>query len=155
MPLEVRVSIPKDRIWNKKNSNRVILPGIQGNLTILTDHARLVTLLDVGLIINEYGGGKEGIQNENGKDFIMEFLILHSGFAIVNNNNVDIFGYNSERISSDLKISKAKEILNTFSDELENIKTSAKTEIEIDQAVFKVKVAKAHLKAIEYEYIKI
>jgi F-type H+-transporting ATPase subunit epsilon len=140
MNLQVKVLTPEKLIWNT-TSDEVILPAAGGNLAVLKDHVSIYALLDAGLI---------RIKIEDG----WKPLILFGGFAVIEDNSVIIFGNGAEDIDPNLSKSTAEERLTSVSEEFENIKINAKTNIniskkQIDEAELSVKLAKARLAAIE------
>jgi F-type H+-transporting ATPase subunit epsilon len=140
MNLQVKILTPEKLIWNT-TSDEVILPAKRGNLAILKDHVSMYTLLDAGLVRIKI--------EDNWKP-----LILVGGFAVIEDNSVIIFGNGAEDIDPNLSKSTAEERLTSVSEEFENIKINAKTNIniskkQIDEAELSVKLAKARLAAIE------
>ena len=83
MTLTVRVISPDKTIWDSE-AEEVILPSTTGQLGILTNHAPLLTALDVGVM-----------RVRPGKDWIP--IALMGGFAEVENNEVTILVNGAER----------------------------------------------------------
>ncbi len=83
MTLTVRVISPDKTIWDSE-AEEVILPSTTGQLGILTNHAPLLTALDVGVM-----------RVRPGKDWVP--IALMGGFAEVENNEVTILVNGAER----------------------------------------------------------
>ena len=74
MSLNVRVITPDKVVWDA-SAEELILPSSTGQLGILTDHAPLLTALDIGVM-----------RIRPGKDW--QSIALMGGFAEVENNEV-------------------------------------------------------------------
>ena len=75
--LHVSLVTPNGRIYNEP-ARGVILPGKEGQLTILTDHTPLLTTLGSGDLVVR----RKGMADKR--------FITHGGFAEVSNNEVTI-----------------------------------------------------------------
>eukprot|EP00322_Chrysochromulina_rotalis_P027039 CAMPEP_0115849702 /NCGR_PEP_ID=MMETSP0287-20121206/11587_1 /TAXON_ID=412157 /ORGANISM="Chrysochromulina rotalis, Strain UIO044" /LENGTH=586 /DNA_ID=CAMNT_0003303681 /DNA_START=179 /DNA_END=1937 /DNA_ORIENTATION=+ len=90
MSLNVRVITPDKVVWDA-DAEELILPSSTGQLGILTDHAPLLTALDIGVM-----------RLKAGTDWTS--IVLMEGFAEVENNKVTILCNGAEEASSiDLK----------------------------------------------------
>ena len=99
MSLNVRVITPDKIVWDA-DTEEIILPSSTGQLGILTDHAPLLTALDIGVMRLKSDAGWTSI-------------VLMEGFAEVDENKVTILCNGAEEGSSiDLK---------TAQDELEKV----------------------------------
>jgi len=134
MSLQVKVITPEKVIWSE-TSDQIVLPAVTGDLGILKDHAPLVTVLDAGVI-----------RKRNSDKWIP--LVIFGGFAEVENNQITILGNGAEEISTVLTKQEAQEMLDTTSENLENLKESANTTDELSAAVLEVQIAKARLAAL-------
>jgi len=76
MSLNVRVITPDKVVWDA-SADEIILPSSTGQLGILTDHAPLLTALDIGVM-----------RLKNGSDWTS--IVLMEGFAEVEGNKVTI-----------------------------------------------------------------
>jgi F-type H+-transporting ATPase subunit epsilon len=76
MSLNVRVITPDKVVWDA-NADEIILPSSTGQLGILTDHAPLLTALDIGVMRLKTEGNWTSI-------------VLMEGFAEVEDNKVTI-----------------------------------------------------------------
>jgi len=93
MSLNVRVITPDKVVWDA-NAEELILPSSTGQIGILTDHAPLLTALDIGVM---------RVKAETG----WTSLVLMEGFAEVENNKVTILCNGAEEGGSiDLKIAQ-------------------------------------------------
>ena len=129
MSLNVRVITPDKVVWDAM-ADELILPSSTGQIGILTDHAPLLTALDIGVMRLKSDAGWTSI-------------VLMEGFAEVDENKVTILCNGAEEGSSiDLK---------TAQDELEKVTllvdeaTSKKEKIE---ATIELRKAKARLQAV-------
>ncbi|NEO82770.1 MAG: F0F1 ATP synthase subunit epsilon [Spirulina sp. SIO3F2] len=93
MTLEVRVIAPDKTVWNGP-AQEVILPSTTGQLGILTDHAPLLSALDVGVM---------RVRAE--KDW--SAIALMGGFAEVEDNTVTIL-VNGAETAENIDRDKAK-----------------------------------------------
>ena len=85
MTLTVRVIAPDKTIWDSP-AEEVILPSTTGQLGILSDHAPLLTALDIGVM---------RVRAEKNKNWVA--IALLGGFAEVENNEVTILVNGAER----------------------------------------------------------
>jgi len=86
MSLNVRVITPDRVVWDA-NVEELILPSSTGQLGILTDHAPLLTALDIGVMRLKADAGWTSI-------------VLMEGFAEVEENKVTILCNGAEEASS-------------------------------------------------------
>lgn len=129
MSLNVRVITPDKVVWDAM-AEEVILPSSTGQLGILTDHAPLLTALDIGVMRLKINGKWESI-------------VLMEGFAEVENNKVTILSNGAEEASAiDLAAAQAElEKMSLLVDE-------AETKKEKIEAAIKLRKAKARLQAV-------
>ena len=129
MSLNVRVITPDKIVWDA-DTEEIILPSSTGQLGILTDHAPLLTALDIGVMRLKSDAGWTSI-------------VLMEGFAEVEENKVTILCNGAEEGSSiDLK---------TAQDELEKVTLlvdEATTKKEKIEATIELRKAKARLQAV-------
>ena len=76
MSLNVRVITPDKIVWDA-DAEEIILPSSTGQLGILSDHAPLLTALDIGVM---------RLKTDN----VWTSIVLLEGFAEVENNKVTI-----------------------------------------------------------------
>jgi F-type H+-transporting ATPase subunit epsilon len=129
MSLNVRVITPDRVVWDA-GAEELILPSSTGQLGILTDHAPLLTALDIGVMRLKTEGNWISI-------------VLLEGFAEVENNKVTILCNGAEEGSTiDLTSAQAElEKVTLLVDEA----TTKKEKIE---ATIQLRKAKARLQAI-------
>ena len=129
MSLNVRVITPDKVVWDA-DSEELILPSSTGQLGILTDHAPLLTALDIGVM---------RVKSESG----WTSMVLMEGFAEVESNKVTILCNGAEEAGSiDLQTAQAElEKVTLLVDEA----TTKKEKIE---ATIELRKAKARLQAV-------
>nr|YP_010338740.1 ATP synthase CF1 epsilon subunit [Glaucosphaera vacuolata]UNJ18690.1 ATP synthase CF1 epsilon subunit [Glaucosphaera vacuolata] len=125
----MRVIAPDRIVWDG-SAEEIILPSSTGQLGILTNHAPLLTALDIGVM---------RVKIE--KEWIP--IVLMAGFAAVENNNVKILVNGAEEVK-DIDATKVQILLDEALANLEKA-TSTKEKIEATQNVRK---ARARLQAI-------
>jgi F-type H+-transporting ATPase subunit epsilon len=86
MSLNVRVITPDKVIWDA-DTEELILPSSTGQLGILTDHAPLLTALDIGVM-----------RLKTGADWTS--IVLMEGFAEIEDNKVTVLCNGAEEASS-------------------------------------------------------
>jgi F-type H+-transporting ATPase subunit epsilon len=129
MSLNVRVITPDRVVWDA-NVEELILPSSTGQLGILTDHAPLLTALDIGVMRLKADAGWTSI-------------VLMEGFAEVEENKVTILCNGAEEASS-IDVKSAQ-------DELERVSVlvdEATTKKEKIEATIQLRKAKARLQAV-------
>ena len=129
MSLNVRVITPDKVVWDA-TVEELILPSSTGKIGILTDHAPLLTALDIGVM---------SLKSEAG----WTSIVLMEGFAEVEDNKVTILCNGAQEGSSiDLK---------TAQEELEKVTLlvdEATTKKEKIEATIELRKAKARLQAV-------
>ena len=129
MSLNVRVITPDKVVWDAV-VEELILPSSTGQIGILTDHAPLLTALDIGVMRLKADTGWTSI-------------VVMEGFAEVEDNKVTILCNGAEEGSSiDLK---------TAQEELEKVTLlvdEATTKKERIEATIELRKAKARLQAV-------
>jgi len=129
MSLNVRVITPDKVVWDA-NAEELILPSSTGQLGILTDHAPLLTALDIGVMKLK-------------ADDKWTSIVLMEGFAEVENNKVTILSNGAEEGSTiDLR---------TAQSDLEKVTLlvdQATTKKEKIEATLELRKAKARVQAV-------
>jgi F-type H+-transporting ATPase subunit epsilon len=129
MSLNVRVITPDKVVWDAM-AEELILPSSTGQIGILTDHAPLLTALDIGVM---------RLKSDTG----WTSIVLMEGFAEVEENKVTILCNGAEEGTLiDLK---------TAQDELEKLTLlvdEATTKKEKIEATIELRKAKARLQAV-------
>lgn len=106
----------------------ILVPGIEGELGILSSHAPIITELDPGEVL---------IRNEQEE----LSLVLSGGFVEVFNDKVTILADAAER-TNEINIEKAKEAIQ----KAEKIVDSKGSDIDIQKALFVIRASKAQLR---------
>jgi len=96
MSLNVRVITPDKVVWDAA-AEEIILPSSTGQLGILTDHAPLLTALDIGVMRLKNDGNWTSI-------------VLMEGFAEVEGNKVTILCNGAEEASAINKTAAQEEL---------------------------------------------
>ena len=129
MSLNVRVITPDKVVWDAM-VEELILPSSTGQIGVLTDHAPLLTALDIGVMRLKSDAGWTSI-------------VLMEGFAEVEDNKVTILCNGAEEASSI--------DLTTAQTELEKVTLlvdEATTKKEKIEATIELRKAKARLQAV-------
>ena len=129
MSLNVRVITPDKVVWDA-TVEELILPSSTGQLGILTDHAPLLTALDIGVM---------RLKSEAG----WTSIVLMEGFAEVEDNKVTILCNGAEEVSS-IELKTAQEEL----EKVTLLVDEATTKKEKIEATIELRKAKARLQAV-------
>ena len=129
MSLNVRVITPDKVIWDA-DADEIILPSSTGQLGILTDHAPLLTALDIGVMRLKSEGNWTSI-------------VLMEGFAEVEENKVTILCNDAEEGSA-IDLATAQANLERVTQLVEEA-TTKKEKIE---ATLELRKSKARLQAL-------
>ena len=129
MSLNVRVITPDKVVWDA-SADELILPSSTGQLGILTDHAPLLTALDIGVMRLKVDGNWTSI-------------VIMEGFAEVEDNKITILSNGAEEGSTiDPTVAQS---------ELEKVTLlvdQASTKKEKIEATLELRKAKARLQAV-------
>ena len=129
MSLNVRVITPDQTVWDAP-ADEVILPSSTGQVGILSDHAPLLTALDIGVMRLKTDGNWASI-------------VLMEGFAEVDDNKVTILcngaeeGSTIDRSSAQSELEKVTLLVDQASKKKEKI-----------EATIELRKAKARLQAV-------
>jgi len=129
MSLNVRVITPDKVVWDA-DTEELILPSSTGQLGILTDHAPLLTALDIGVM---------RLKTENS----WTSIVLMEGFAEVENNTVTILSNGAEE-GSTIDATEAQANL----EKVTLLVDQATTKKEKIEATLELRKAKARLQAV-------
>ena len=129
MSLNVRVITPDRIVWDA-NAEELILPSSTGQLGILTDHAPLLTALDIGVMRLKSDAGWVSI-------------VLMEGFAEVEDHKVTILCNGAEE-GSTIELKTAQEEL----EKVTLLVDEATTKKEKIEATIELRKAKARLQAV-------
>lgn len=129
MSIDIRVIAPDGTTWDT-NAEEIILPSSTGQLGILSNHAPLLTAIDIGVM-----------RVRIGKNWTP--VILMGGFAEIEDNKLTIV-VNGIEETSDLDLDQAKTNLEAAIEKL-NLAESNKEKLELSQNVRK---ARARVQAL-------
>ena len=125
--LDVEIVTAEKTIFSGQAS-LILVPGIEGELGILSSHAPIITELYPGEVL---------IRNEQEE----LSLVLSGGFVEVFNDKVNILADAAER-TNEINIEKAKEAIQ----KAEKIVDSKGSDIDIQKALFVIRASKAQLR---------
>lgn len=134
MTLTVRVIAPDKTVWDSE-AKEVVLPSATGQLGILTDHAPLLTSLDIGVM---------RVRLEKEKEW--QTIALMGGFAEVEDNEVKIL-VNGAELGSDINAEEARTQYQQAQADFEKA-TQADNARKRNKAVQALKKATARLQAV-------
>jgi F-type H+-transporting ATPase subunit epsilon len=129
MSLNVRVITP-DKVFWEGTTEELILPSSTGQLGILTDHAALLTALDIGVLKIK-------------KDNDWESIVTFEGFAEVEDNKVTILCNGAENTTT-INVSQVQADLEKLSLAVDE----ATTKKEKIQTTLELRKVKARLQAV-------
>ena len=129
MSLNVRVITPDKVVWDA-GAEELILPSSTGQLGILTDHAPLLTALDIGVMRLKTAGNWTSI-------------VLMEGFAEVEDNKVTILSNGAEEGSTIDSTAAQAEL-----EKVTLLVDQAETKKEKIEATLELRKAKARLQAV-------
>ena len=129
MSLNVRVITPDKVVWDAE-ANELILPSSTGQIGVLTDHAPLLTALDIGVM---------RLKSDQG----WTSIVIMEGFAEVEENKVTILCNGAEEGSS-INLKTAQEEL----EKVTLLVDEATTKKEKIEATIELRKAKARLQAV-------
>ena len=129
MSLNVRVITP-DKVVYDADSEELILPSSTGKLGILTDHAPLLTALDIGVM-----------RLKTGTEWTS--IVLMEGFAEVENNKVTVLCNGAEEAST-IDAAKAQSNL----EKMTSLVEEATTKKEKIEATIELRKCKARIQAL-------
>ena len=129
MSLNVRVITPDKVVWDAM-AEELILPSSTGQVGILTDHAPLLTALDIGVMRLESDAGWTSI-------------VLMEGFAEVESNKVTILCNGAEEASGINKAASQEDL-----ERVTLLVDQAETKKEKIEATIELRKSKARLQAL-------
>ena len=129
MSLNVRVITPDKVVWDAM-AEELILPSSTGQIGILTDHAPLLTALDIGVM---------RLKSDTG----WTSIVLMEGFAEVEDNKITILSNGAEEGSTIDRNSAQTEL-----EKVTLLVDQATTKKEKIEATLELRKAKARLQAV-------
>ncbi|MBF0278246.1 MAG: F0F1 ATP synthase subunit epsilon [SAR324 cluster bacterium] len=138
MSLKLEIVTPQKKIIEEEAIDFVTLPGIEGELGILSEHVPLMTTLDTGVLIYQKGAQRHA-------------TAIHWGYAQIENNRVTILAEMAENAEDidltrlEIAEKKAKEALSgQFGEDDTEIQRHRKYEAKLSRAL--VRQAAARMK---------
>ena len=131
MVMNIEVIIPNRVISNVK-ADEIILPGLTGQIGVLSGHASLITALDTGLLRIKF-------------DQKWTPIILCGGLAEIKSDKITVLANDVEELLS-VELSEATQKLENVALSVENAKTSKD---RLDASI-ELKKAMARLEAVNY-----
>ncbi len=129
MKLQVEIITP-EKIVYQKEADKLVVPTVNGQITILPSHVPLVTQVTQG----------ELVISENGKDFLFG---VTGGFLEVSNNKVSLladYAVESDSVN-ETKAREAKERAEKLMKEKLSVRDMAQAEIQLRRSILELKVA--------------
>ena len=131
MVMNIEVIIPNRVISNLK-ADEIVLPGLTGQIGVLSGHASLITALDTGLLRIKF-------------DQKWTPIILCGGLAEIKSDKITVLANDVEELAS-IELSEATQKLEDIALLIENAQTSKE---RLDASV-ELKKAMARLEAVNY-----
>jgi F-type H+-transporting ATPase subunit epsilon len=131
MPLKLRIITPERVVFDEENIDSVTLPGVLGEMTILPQHAPIMTELRPGPVLFRRAG--EEID-----------LALSGGFMEVRDDTVIVLADTAER-SDEIDLSRAEEARRKAQEEL----TDRQGTVDIARAMAALERAQARLRVVD------
>ena len=131
MPLKLRIITPERVVFDEENIDSVTLPGVMGEMTILPQHAPVMTELRPGPVLFRRGGEEVD-------------LALSGGFLEVRNDNVVVLADTAER-SDEIDQSRAEEARRRAQEEI----AQRQGTIDIARAMAALERAQARLRVVD------
>jgi F-type H+-transporting ATPase subunit epsilon len=131
MPLTLQIITPERVVFEEENVDSLTVPGAEGELTILPEHAALMTALRPGPVVMRRGG--EEID-----------LALSGGFMDVRNDKVIVLADTAER-SDEIDAARADEARQRA----QELIASHGTDVDFARALAALERAQARLRVTE------
>jgi F-type H+-transporting ATPase subunit epsilon len=131
MPLTLQIITPERIVFEEENVESLTVPGAEGELTILPEHAALMTALRPGPVVMRRGG--EEID-----------LALSGGFMEVRDDKVIVLADTAER-SDEIDAARAEEARERAREELANRDST----VDFARALAALERAQARLRVTE------
>lgn len=109
MTVKIIVITPERVVWNTV-AEKVVLPGLEGQVGILANHAPLITALDIGVVKLTASDTKKA-------------LIVFGGFAEIEDNEITVLVNDVEEIFN-IDLPAAREALNLSMAKIDQIENS-------------------------------
>lgn len=106
MAIQVEIVTPRRQLFGGE-VEMITLPGVEGEMGVLHNHAPLLTLLDIGAIVLHHTDGRE------------EFIAVSGGVVEVRPNKVVILARSAER-ADEIDIERAEAALGRARESVQN-----------------------------------
>lgn len=129
MPIEVEIVTPRRQLFGG-TVEMVTLPGVDGQMGVLRNHAPLLTILDIGEITLHHTDGRQ------------EFIAVTGGAVEVRPNKVIILARSAER-AEEIDIRRAQDALQRAQESIRNRPAEERKPIEaaLRRSQLRLKVA--------------
>ena len=131
MPLKLRIITPERIVFDEENIDSVTLPGVMGEMTILPQHAPIMTELRPGPVLFRRAGEEVD-------------LALSGGFMEVRDDTVIVLADTAER-SDEIDLARAEEARRKAQEEL----TDRQGTVDIARAMAALERAQARLRVVD------
>jgi F-type H+-transporting ATPase subunit epsilon len=131
MPLKLRIITPERVVFDEENIDSVTLPGVMGEMTILPQHAPIMTELRPGPVLFRRAGEEVD-------------LALSGGFMEVRDDTVIVLADTAER-SDEIDLARAEEARRKAQEELSDRQGT----IDIARAMAALERAQARLRVVD------
>jgi F-type H+-transporting ATPase subunit epsilon len=131
MPLKLRIITPERIVFDEENIDSVTLPGVLGEMTILPQHAPIMTELRPGPVLFRRAGEEVD-------------LALSGGFMEVRDDTVIVLADTAER-SDEIDLARAEEARQKAQEELQERQGS----IDIARAMAALERAQVRLRVVD------
>jgi len=137
--MKLRFVTPEKTIFSERDVKEIVLPTESGEITVLPNHAALVSLISAGIvqIIPASPDGKSGATNER------EYFSVAGGFIEIANNQVAILAENAET-TDEVDPKRAEEAIAQAKKKLAEDKNidHLKLELQLQKNVARLRLAK-------------
>lgn len=133
--LTLSIVTPDRRVVGPVSVQSVTLPGAKGEMTILPGHARLLSTMDIGVLVFERDGGKK------------EFAAVSEGFVEVNTDKVTVLAETLE-LAHEIDVDRARRA-QTLAEE----KLKAKEHFEEGMEAWQKKLQRAMIRLQAAEFL--
>jgi len=131
MPLKLRIITPERIVFDEENIDSVTLPGILGEMTILPQHAPIMTELRAGPVLFRRAGEEVD-------------LALSGGFMEVRDDTVIVLADTAER-SDEIDVARAEEARRKAQEELSDRQGT----VDIARAMAALERAQARVRVVD------
>lgn len=131
MPLTLQIITPERVVFQEDGVESVTLPGIEGELTVLPEHAALMTALQPGPLVFRKGGAEVDVA-------------LSGGFLEVRDDKVIVLADTAER-ADELDIARAEAARQRAASRIQ----ARESEIDMARALASLERAQARIRVIE------